>query len=76
MNAALWATHSDNVVSDHQPAARYCAASALVTAAASTPIARSYEYRTRPIREGYLHLNRTRCHSIAGTWLAAAALAL
>jgi hypothetical protein len=24
----------------------------------------------------YVHLNRTRCHSIAGAWLAAAALAL
>ena len=36
-------TQSDNVVSDHQPAARYCAASALVTATPSTPIARSYE---------------------------------
>src|SRR6476659_2989289 len=35
-------THSDSVVSPHQPAARYCAASALVTAAPSTPITRSY----------------------------------
>ena len=41
VEAALRATQSDNVVSDHQPAARYCAASALVTATPSTPIARS-----------------------------------
>src|SRR6476469_3199245 len=59
VDAALRATHSDRVMSVHQPAARYCAASALVTAAASTPIARSYEYRTRPICMGYVHLNRT-----------------
>src|SRR6516165_6131983 len=45
VDAALCATHSDKVTSVHQPAARYCAASALVTAAASTPIARSYGWR-------------------------------
>ena len=48
-NAALRRTHSDRVVSDHQPAARYCAASALVTAAPSTPITRSYEIADRAL---------------------------
>ena len=46
MAAALRPTHSESVVSDHQPAARYRAASAPVTATPSTPITRSYESRT------------------------------
>src|ERR1700730_1539066 len=44
---ALRRTHSDRVVSDHQPAARYRAASALVKAAPSTPITKSYEDRLK-----------------------------
>src|SRR5262245_10586505 len=50
VDAAFCATRADRVVSDHQPAARYFAASALVTATPSTPIGRSYGRSFRPLR--------------------------
>src|SRR6185295_2755830 len=50
VDAPFCATRADRVVSDHQPAARYCAASALVTAAPSTPIGRSYGRPRRRLR--------------------------
>src|ERR1700742_2880718 len=76
VDAALRAMHSDRVMSVHQPAARYCAASALVTAAASTPIARSYEISDTPHLHGLRTPQQNRCRTIAGAWLAAAAQGL